>query len=72
MEFDEQVAGMMVILRGWIQNLARNAQGEGMTLEPEVVVAALDNLKEEYALLANGDVDDIEEVLRYWTEGNDS
>lgn len=71
MDFDEQVAGMQVILRGWIQNLARNAQGEGFTLEPEVILMALDGLKEEYDLLVSGDIEDIEEALRLWTGGND-
>lgn len=68
MTFEEQVAGMQVILRGWIQNLARNAQGEGYVLEPSVVAQALDNLREEYDALISGDVEDIDLVLRNWSE----
>lgn len=71
MDFDEQVAGVMVILRGWIQNLARNAEGEGHTLEATVIAEALDKLREEYDALVTGDVDDIEYIVRHWARGTE-
>lgn len=48
MDYDEQVEAIRCIMRGWIQNLARNAVGEGYILEPEVVSDALSSLAIEY------------------------
>ena len=65
-DFEKQVAGIEVILKGWIQNLSRNAAGEGITLEPAVIAQALDNLLEEYNDLVTGNVDDIDQYLQEW------
>lgn len=51
----EQVEKVTAVFRGWIQNLARNAAGEGWILEPWVVVDALGNLIEEYRELVDPD-----------------